>query len=422
LDDAAIIDLIPMRAKLVERFREVNECTWNAATQPSPDGTPFTAEVMICSIYQQCALAIAEKLQIPMFLYSAFPVLETDEFRNPVGIIMSAKTTGHKIGNKMSWGLNDKMTSMGFQRAMRDFRTKHGLPKTKESVTLQSTCNELRIPSFGIWSPNILQKPADWHENALVLGALKGSGGLGDTLPEELEKYLQESEEQPVFFGFGSMANQKSLQNVWTQIDQVCRNMEIKRAIFHVSPQDKKFIKQPLPEGIFLLDKPVNHGTLFKRCSAVVHHGGAGTVQTGLSSGKPTGILSFACDQPFWGEVVQSGKFGATCTARSCSVSKLTKIMNVLFDEETKTKCEDIAYRLSVEPDATEAFVHELYARLPKTGMKIDYRAMKKNDKWKKTWDQSHRLGVAPPLYRKNYTNIHKSKHWLFDKLSRFGA
>lgn len=39
------------------------------------------------------------------------------------------------------------------------------------------------------------------------------------------------------------------------------------------------------PEGVLLLDKPCPHDWLFSRCSAVVHHGGAGTTAAGLKAG-----------------------------------------------------------------------------------------------------------------------------------------
>jgi UDP:flavonoid glycosyltransferase YjiC (YdhE family) len=35
--------------------------------------------------------------------------------------------------------------------------------------------------------------------------------------------------------------------------------------------------------------------------AAVIHHGGAGTSASGFRTGKPTIIVSFFADQPFWG-------------------------------------------------------------------------------------------------------------------------
>ena len=65
-----------------------------------------------------------------------------------------------------------------------------------------------------------------------------------------------------------------------------------------------------LPENVFMLDN-TPHDWLFPKVSAVVHHGGAGTTAIGLKCGKPTMIVPFFGDQPFWGAMVAQKKAGA---------------------------------------------------------------------------------------------------------------
>lgn len=43
------------------------------------------------------------------------------------------------------------------------------------------------------------------------------------------------------------------------------------------------------------------HDWLFPRMAANVHHGGAGTTGTALAAGRPSLVVPFAVDQPFWG-------------------------------------------------------------------------------------------------------------------------
>lgn len=57
------------------------------------------------------------------------------------------------------------------------------------------------------------------------------------------------------------------------------------------------------PEGVFMLGN-CPHDWLFQHVSAVVHHGGAGTMSAGIALGKPTVIVPFFGDQPFWGAMV----------------------------------------------------------------------------------------------------------------------
>jgi sterol 3beta-glucosyltransferase len=55
-----------------------------------------------------------------------------------------------------------------------------------------------------------------------------------------------------------------------------------------------------LPDNVFCLDS-VPHSWLFPQVSAVVHHGGAGTTANVLRFVKPTVMMPFFADQPFWG-------------------------------------------------------------------------------------------------------------------------
>lgn len=58
-----------------------------------------------------------------------------------------------------------------------------------------------------------------------------------------------------------------------------------------------------IPRNTFLIgDTP--HDWLFKRVSAVVHHGGAGTTAAGVLAAVPTVIVPFFGDQPFWGNMI----------------------------------------------------------------------------------------------------------------------
>ena len=58
-----------------------------------------------------------------------------------------------------------------------------------------------------------------------------------------------------------------------------------------------------LPENVFEI-KSAPHSWLFPRMAAVVHHGGAGTTAASLKAGKPTIVVPFFVDQPFWGRRV----------------------------------------------------------------------------------------------------------------------
>jgi len=62
-------------------------------------------------------------------------------------------------------------------------------------------------------------------------------------------------------------------------------------------------------EGIYWAKGYIPYDWLFKRSTAVIHHGGAGTTGKALRAGIPNIILPFTSDQPFWGRRVY--KLGA---------------------------------------------------------------------------------------------------------------
>lgn len=56
---------------------------------------------------------------------------------------------------------------------------------------------------------------------------------------------------------------------------------------------------EEVPDNVLLIDA-VPHDWLFKRCKAVIHHGGAGTTAAGLIAACPTTVVPFFGDQSFW--------------------------------------------------------------------------------------------------------------------------
>ena len=58
------------------------------------------------------------------------------------------------------------------------------------------------------------------------------------------------------------------------------------------------------PAGIIAV-RDVPHW-LFPPMAAVVHHGGSGTTHTGLRAGRPTIVVPFFSDQPFWARRVHA--------------------------------------------------------------------------------------------------------------------
>ncbi|TQD72743.1 hypothetical protein C1H46_041711 [Malus baccata] len=102
-------------------------------------------------------------------------------------------------------------------------------------------------------------------------------------------------------------------------------------------------------DSVYLVDN-CPHDWLFKRCSAVVHHGGAGTTAAGLKAACPTTIIPFFGDQPFWGERVHARGVGpAPIPVEEFSLDKLVDAIRFMLDPKVKECAVEIAKAMDNE-------------------------------------------------------------------------
>src|SRR5690606_8488822 len=104
----------------------------------------------------------------------------------------------------------------------------------------------------------------------------------------------------PVYVGFGSMASTDPERMTEIVLSAIKRSGQ--RAIFLTGWGGLS--QSDLPDDVFKIES-APHDWLFPRMAAIVHHGGAGTTAASLRSGKPTIVLPFFGDQPFWGQRVE---------------------------------------------------------------------------------------------------------------------
>merc|ERR1711920_34420 len=79
------------------------------------------------------------------------------------------------------------------------------------------------------------------------------------------------------------------------------------RVLIQSSWSDMNDRSVEIPDNVFFLGN-CPHDWLMPRMSAVVHHGGAGTLAAGLFAAKPTMVVPFCGDQFFWGAAVYHAK------------------------------------------------------------------------------------------------------------------
>jgi UDP:flavonoid glycosyltransferase YjiC (YdhE family) len=104
-----------------------------------------------------------------------------------------------------------------------------------------------------------------------------------------------------------------------------------------------------IPEGVFMLGN-VPHDWLFQHVAAVVHHGGAGTTAAGIKCAKPTVIVPFFGDQPFWGAMTaKAGAGPPPIPYKDLTADKLADAISHALKPESIERARELAELISQE-------------------------------------------------------------------------
>ncbi len=165
-------------------------------------------------------------------------------------------------------------------------------------------------------------------------------------LPEKLEDFLAQGS-PPVYIGFGSMTDPDPAATTRLALQAVERAGC--RAI--LSEGWAGLGAGGLPEGSIQIG-PVSHETLFPRCAAVVHHGGAGTTTRVAQAGVPQIVVPHLLDQYWWGKRVRNMGLAPEPLPRSTLTSDQLSdsIAGVLENDFLSERAEEIGRQIAPDP------------------------------------------------------------------------
>ena len=104
-----------------------------------------------------------------------------------------------------------------------------------------------------------------------------------------------------------------------------------------------------IPDGVFMLGN-VPHDWLFKHVSCVVHHGGAGTTAAGIALSKPTIIVPFFGDQPFWGAMIaKAGAGPEPIPHKQLTADKLAQAIEMALKPSTLDRAQELGSKIISE-------------------------------------------------------------------------
>ncbi|KAJ8426617.1 hypothetical protein Cgig2_011836 [Carnegiea gigantea] len=185
--------------------------------------------------------------------------------------------------------------------------------------------------------------------------------------PDDLVEWLAKGQ-KPIYIGFGSLPVQEPEK--MTKI--IVRALELtdQRGIINKGWGGLGNLPEP-KDFVYTLDN-VPHDWLFLQCSAVVHHGGAGTTAAGLKAACPTTIVPFFGDQPFWGERVHAKGIGpASIPIEEFCLEKLVAAIRFMQNPKVKQRAVELAKAMENEDGVTGA-VNAFYKHLPQEKLDPD--------------------------------------------------
>jgi sterol 3beta-glucosyltransferase len=193
-------------------------------------------------------------------------------------------------------------------------------------------------------SSTLIPKPQDWgaHINITGFSFLKAAPNYQP--PEDLVQFL-EAGPPPIYVGFGSIVVEKP--EMLTKIIFGAVKRAGVRAL--VSQGWGGLGEGDAPEGIFLLGN-CPHDWLFQHVSCVVHHGGAGTNAIGIAMGKPTIVIPFFGDQPFWGAMIhRAGAGPEPVPYRNLTEEKLAEAITKALAPDIQNSVKEMSERITSE-------------------------------------------------------------------------
>ncbi len=313
-----------------------------------PNHQPFIADAIIANPPSFAHIHIAEKMGIPLHMMFTMPWSPTRAFPHPLANI-EASNTDVVMTNYVSYALVEMMTWQGLGDVINRFRTKVLDLEPLSLIWAPGLLSRLRIPTTYCWSPALIPKPADWADEITVAGFYFLNLASSYTPDPDLAEFLAAGP-PPVYIGFGSIVVDNPNALTRTIFDAV--SIAGVRALVSKGWGGLGTDAVGKPDDVFMLGN-VPHDWLFKHVSAVVHHGGAGTSAAGINAGKPTVVVPFFGDQPFWGSMIaRAGAGPAPIPYVKLTAENLAAAITEAIQPERKLRAEELGAKIREEKGA----------------------------------------------------------------------
>lgn len=306
---------------------------------------PFVADCIIANPPSFAHVHCSEKLGIPLHIMFTMPYSPTQAFPHPLANIQSSNADPH-LTNYMSYALIDMLTWQGLGDVINGFRQRSLGLEPISLVWAPGMLQRLKVPHTYCWSQALISKPKDWGQHISISGFYFLNLASNYTPEPDLQAFL-DAGPPPVYIGFGSIVLDDP--NGMTQLIFEAVQKTGQRALVSKGWGGVGADELGIPEGVFMLGN-VPHDWLFKHVSCVVHHGGAGTTAAGITAGRPTLIVPFFGDQPFWGSMIaRAGAGPEPIPHKQLTADKLAEGITTCLKPGSQERAQEMADKIASE-------------------------------------------------------------------------
>jgi sterol 3beta-glucosyltransferase len=274
------------------------------------------------------------------------PIFESSHFPPP-----GAPDLGRLL-NPLLWRLARSVLDAALRDSVNALRVRCGLSERRD--LMKHAIDDLTLALVAV-SPSLLATPPDWRAHVKICGFLALAESAEPWAPDEALRTFLDAGAPPVFGSFGSMF---SLDGALTResviaIMDACA-LAATRVVIQAPPAMTEAL-EPRDDVLFLTRAP--HGRLFPLCSAIIHHGGAGTSQSALAAHRPSIIVPHAADQVFWASALCArGAATKPLARRNLTAPRLAeRIRDALRNADMRTNATRLGEAIGAENGARRA-------------------------------------------------------------------
>ncbi|KAJ3119125.1 hypothetical protein HDU96_000040 [Phlyctochytrium bullatum] len=350
---------IGKKRRMIEAILDSTYKACVSADPEDPEKTPFVCHAIISNPPAFGHIHCAQRLFVPCHIFFTMPWSPTKAFPHPLVNVNYTKSS-RPITNLFSYELVEFMTWEGLGDIINNFRKNSlGLPKIP-SMVAPTMLKNLEVPHTYTWSEALIPKPADWGPHIDLASNY--------TPPADLVEFLNAGP-PPVYIGFGSIVVDDPdglTQMIFEAVEKAGVRALVSKGWGGLGGEQLK-----VPSSIYLIGN-CPHDWLFQHVSAVVHHGGAGTTAAGLKAGKPTIIVPFFGDQPFWGAMIASiGAGPPPIHNKKLTADRLAAALKHALRPETTEAAQKAAEQIRSESGVAEG-ARSFHRHLPLDAMRCD--------------------------------------------------